>query len=276
MNTPNRNEPRMPLLRILRSTTWSDWLGSLAVAFVSATLLVHLWNPLDSVPPVAAGESIIPIALAIATGVLAAVAPSTFSRNQDSEPDEFYKSSYPADAASWVWGAAAFFVAWLAIASVWTIGRGNTRYAINGFWQWTSLIVYAAAVSRLAQRPRFRERCWNLTLCAILGVLIYGFFDYAILQPTLRAQLQQNPDAMFEQQGVTPGSAAAILLRNRVESTEMHSVFALANSLAGFLVVAWSLSLGSILLRWAPGDALPEDPPREAGVAPNGLAATVN
>lgn len=254
MNIPSRNTTRMSLVRILRVATWRDWLGSIAVGMVSATLLVHLWNPLDSVPPVAAGESLFPIALALLTGAFAAITPPAIFSDRASETDDLNRPRDPNSAASWVWGTAFLFCAWLAISAVWTIGRGNTRYAVNGFWQWTSLIVFAAAVSRLAHRPRFQERCWKLTLCAIFGILIYGFFDYAILQPMLRSQLQQNPEAMFEQQGVTPGSAAAILLRNRVESTEMHSVFALANSLAGFLVIAWSLLLGTFLLRWSPGN----------------------
>ena len=256
MNIPSRNTAKMPLLRILRVATWRDWLGAIAVALVSATLLVHLWNPLDSVPPVAAGESLFSIALALLTGAFAAILPPAICGGihggKTTGSNDLNRPNDPTAAAVWFWGAAVLFCAWLAISTAWTVGRGNTRYAMNGFWQWTSLIVFAAAVSRLAHRPKFQERCWTLTACAILGVTIYGFFDYAILQPTLRSQLQQNPEAMFEQQGVTPGSAAAILLRNRVESTEMHSVFALANSLAGFLVIAWSLSLGSFLLRWSP------------------------
>ena len=254
MNIPSRNDTRISLGRILRVATWSDWIGAIAVALVSATLLVHVWNPHDSVPPIAAGESLFHIALALLTGVLAAATRSTLFSNKNADSGELTEPSDPAPAAFWVWGAAVLFCVWLAISAAWTIGRGNTRYAVNGFWQWTSLVIFAAAVSKLGQRPRFQERCWKLTLCAILGVLVYGFFDYAVLQPSLRAQLQQNPEAMFEQQGIIPGSAAEILLRNRVESTEMHSVFALANSLAGFLVIAWTLWLGSFLLHWLPSD----------------------
>jgi hypothetical protein len=254
MKLPSRNDTRISLGRILRVATWRDWIGAIAVALVSATLLVHVWNPHDSVPPIAAGESLFHIALALLTGLLAAFTPSTLFSNTTADSGDLTEPSDPTPAAFWVWGAAVLFCVWLAISAAWTIGRGNTRYAVNGFWQWTSLVIFAAAVSKLARRPRFQERCWKLTLCAILGILVYGYFDYAVLQPMLRAQLQQNPEAMFEQQGIIPGSAAEILLRNRVESTEMHSVFALANSLAGFLVIAWTLWLGSFLLHWLPSD----------------------
>jgi len=254
MNIPSRNETRISFGRTLRLATWADWIGSAGVACVSATLLIHLWNPLDSVPSIAAGESLFPIALALITGAIAALAPQTINGRRAADSDTLTTRIDSTPAAAWVWGAALFFCAWLAISTAWTIGRGNTRYAVNGFWQWTSLIIFAAAVWRLARRPRFQERCWQLALCAILGILVYGFFDYAILQPTFRSTLQQNPEAMFEQQGVTPGSAAAILLRNRVESTEMHSLFVLANSLAGSLVIAWALVLGAFFLRWSPSD----------------------
>ena len=85
MNIPSRNDTRISLGRILRVATWSDWIGAIAVALVSATLLVHVWNPHDSVPPIAAGESLFHIALALLTGVLAAVTRSTLFSNKTAD-----------------------------------------------------------------------------------------------------------------------------------------------------------------------------------------------
>ena len=76
--------------------------------------------------------------------------------------------------------------------------------------------------------------------------------------PLIRAEYLRNPQAILQQLGIEPGGRGEELFRNRLlGSTEILSTFALANSLAGFivgpLVLALAVAFQSLVRRDEPG-----------------------
>jgi O-antigen ligase len=161
------------------------------------------------------------------------------------------------------------FPVWLALATWNSFGQSNARYSVNGFWQWISLWGLAYAASSLSARPGMIRRFSVLTLAILAGVTIYGWMEYAWIQPAIRMELANNPIGMLESRGIAAGSADALLIKNRIESTEMRGLYALANSLAGTLVIAWTLYLGWAFSLWHPGRTTPTGPDAAQGVPPS-------
>jgi hypothetical protein len=217
----------------------------LATFLIPIALVLHHWNPCDSTASVAAGDSLMHIGLVLVIAFLTAlgrVLPSPRARGENS-PSEFR-------ASAGFWMGAGLFCVWLALATWWTIGRGNARFAVNGFWQWTSLVVLSATIVSLALQRGFSRACLVLLVGIAMGVVVYGYWEYGVIQPALRAQLQSNPDSLFRNEGIPMDSSAGLLMADRIRSTEMRSVYALANSLGGFLACTWVVLLGLLARVW--------------------------
>jgi hypothetical protein len=252
----------------------------LATGLIAIAMVVAVWNPCDSVAAIAAGDSLAWIGLTLLVGALTAcgvgLQPMLASipygpaagATQGGSAEDAVQSAWIRRMhriGLWAW---LLFPLWLGLATAASIGNSNARFAINGFWQWTSLWVLANAACFLARRPGWGARCLVLMLAIGMGVVSYGWVEYAWIQPALRASLAEDPVGTLERRGIAPDSAAAMLIKNRIESTEMRSVYALANSLAGALVVAWTLTLGWAFSVWQ------NKPPRQhAADSTSGIAA---
>ena len=201
---------------------------------------VLLWNPSDSGASVAAGDTIYAIALSLGTfGVVALWIWVSGQSNQWAS-------------TRLIWLFLSMVVLWHAMATGWTVGKSNTKFAIHGFWQSTAfwcLLFCVAWMSRTSIGAAKLLRWWWV-LAAF--VILYGFWEYGVLQPKFRAELAADRAGLLERQGIEPNSSMAILITNRIESTEIRSFFALANSYAGFLVAIWPVLIGwgiTVLMR---------------------------
>ncbi len=217
--------------KLIESSTW------IALIFCFAILL---WNPCDSGASVAAGDTIYAIALSLGTfGLVALWIWVSVQGNQWAS-------------TRLLWLFLSMVVLWHAMATGWTVGKSNTKFAIHGFWQSTAfwcLLFCVAWMSRTSIGAARLLRWWWV-LAAF--VILYGFWEYGVLQPKFRAELATDRAGLLERQGIEPDSSMAILITNRIESTEIRSLFALANSYAGFLVAIWPVLLGwgiTVLMR---------------------------
>jgi O-antigen ligase len=225
------------------------------LALLPIAIVVAVWNPCDTVPSVAVGDSMVSIGLNLA--VLVCTALGAACRAQVVPRDSIAKRP-PSRWSSMevaLLGCVVAFWFWLALATWGAIGRSNARFAINGFWQWVSLLGIAASVATLARRHGMVRRCSILILAVLAGITAYGWLEYAWIQPDMRAELARDPVGALQRRGIVADSAEALLIKNRIESTEMRGVFALANSLAGVLVVAWVLFVGWTFTAWQSLDA---------------------
>jgi O-antigen ligase/proteasome lid subunit RPN8/RPN11 len=223
MTHPTRSALSLPEL---------PWLAASALA--PAILLLQHWEPCDSTASIASGDSILSIGLCLVVGVFAAAGVAL-------EPSILPMRRLRSALAI----ACALAVAWLALATFTISGRGNLRFAVNGFWQWASMLVWGTSIGLLATRPGFARLGITAMIALGFGMLVYGFWEYGVIQPELRRELERDPAGLFQRQGVSLESSAGLILADRIRSTEMKGVYALANSLGGFLAGFWVLVLGT-------------------------------
>lgn len=133
----------------------------------------------------------------------------------------------------------------------------DRRSAITMAWEWGGMgMIYGLA----RNLPRTRSESATLAgvvVATAVAVAAYGLYQIPVEFAQLRRMFIANPEALLAQLGITPGTPSADSFRQRLMySNEPFSTFALANSLAGFLVgpMALLLAVGlENLKRDAPG-----------------------
>ncbi len=155
-------------------------------------------------------------------------------------------------------------------------GEGDQRAAINMMWEWLSLGVSLWLLRDVLAGPRgVRRVVMTICLCCLVLSML-GIWQYLVSNPGLASQMQELDQltepgvqrTVLDQQRIRELQADlglqdlarddpnVQLLRNRIaHSTEPIGRFALANTLAGLLVVGLLLSLGEVILgKVEPGD----------------------
>jgi O-antigen ligase len=123
------------------------------------------------------------------------------------------------------------------------------RIGINLAWEWGGL---ALAYLLLRSLPRSRTETTVLAgilVASAVAVAVYGLYQVAVELPRLQAYYTANPERALKQAGVDPSNLPRRrLFESRLlGSKEPFATFALANSLAGYLVGATALALGVVL-----------------------------
>lgn len=112
----------------------------------------------------------------------------------------------------------------------------DRRLAINLAWDWGAVGLVYLLVRNL---PRTRSESLVLAgalMTTAVSVAVFGLYHAGVEMPQTRAYYLAHRLEVLKQMGYPPGSRAAIMFEDRLNSTETMSTFALANSLAGFLV----------------------------------------
>lgn len=225
--------------RACATSWWRElpWLA--AAAMTPAVLLLQHIDPCDSAAAISMGNSMVHIGLTLTLGMLTClgVALQQCGIRSNDAVDRYRGIRRILVILS------CLAIAWLALATIAVAGRGNLRYAVNGFWQWTSMLVWSASACLMATRPGFGRLAITAALALGVGVLVYGYWEYGVIQPEVRRQLERDPVGLFRRQGISPESSAGLQLADRIRSTEMKGFYALANSLGGFLACYWILTL---------------------------------
>ena len=170
-------------------------------------------------------------------------------------------TSLLAVAAAWVggqfrWRASAADLALLVLIILIAFSvplSSDRRAAISMFWQWVGLGL-AYFLVRWLPRDQREIKAFLLALAATaVALAVYGFYQVAVEDPDLRARYLQNPVEMLAMAGVGNDPVSRQMFENRLlNSREMRSTMALANSLAGILVGPCVMVLGvwlGLLLR---------------------------
>ena len=145
----------------------------------------------------------------------------------------------------WSWVDLAVF-ALIALVGFSAGHAADRRAAITMAWEWGGMgLLYFLA--RNLPRTRAESSALGLVVVATaVAVAGYGLYQAAVEFPVIRHQFERNPVPILAQLGITPGTASAEAFKQRLMySNEPFSTFALANSLAGF-IVGPLLILGSI------------------------------
>jgi len=157
----------------------------------------------------------------------------------------------------WSWADAAVYALMLLVGL--SAARGaERRIAINLAWEWAGLGVAYFLVRNL---PRTRGESSALAgslIATAVAVSAYGLYQYARELPATRAFYVHHRPEILARLGIAPGSPQQELYESRLlRSSEPNATFALANSLAGFLVgpAVLGLAIGLEALRRRDGRA---------------------
>lgn len=216
-------------------TSWGLFAESLGWCSLAILFVLSLWKPTDTAVSVGFGDSIWHIALSL-LGFLSAT---------------FYAASLgrfgSSQRLSLLWLLIALVVLWHAMATGYSIGKSNLKNSIYGFWQSTSMWLLLPTIATLVRSPESAARLLKLWWVLAVFALFWGFWEYGVIQPSQRAELAKDRIGFLQRNKIDVDSSDAVLIINRIESTEVLSLFALANSYAGFLVAIWPLWLGWML-----------------------------
>jgi len=158
---------------------------------------------------------------------------------------------------SWTDLALALLVVLVVVSANHAVDR---RPAINLAWEWVALGVAYLLVRNLPRTPQESSALAGALVATAVAVSVYGLYQAKVELPMLREQYQRNPQQVLQELNIDarPGSPEEQLFRNRLlYSNEAFSTFALANSLAGFIVgpLAIAIAVGflNLVRRDAPG-----------------------
>jgi O-antigen ligase len=135
-----------------------------------------------------------------------------------------------------------FLVAWQGVAAYLAIDTGAPRPAVNAAWQWVSLAAMFFLVRQLVTSARELRAIAAVMVALAVTMSVFGFHQYFYSIPRDQAMFHENPEAALREAHISapPGSRQRLLFEQRVNSSEPMATFALANSLAAFLV-PWSI-----------------------------------
>ncbi|MGP0066170.1 MAG: O-antigen ligase family protein [Isosphaeraceae bacterium] len=135
---------------------------------------------------------------------------------------------------SWADVAVVSMAVLVATSSLHAIDR---RPALNLAWEW---MAFGIAYLLLRNLPRTREESSVLAgvlVVVAIAVSIYGLYQVGVELRPIRDAYRRNPQAVLQILKIAPGTPQQALFENRLmQSSEPWSTFALANSLAGFIV----------------------------------------
>jgi hypothetical protein len=124
----------------------------------------------------------------------------------------------------------------------------DRRPAISLAWEWVGWVGVYFLVRNL---PRAREESSALAgifVATAVAVAAYGLYQVGFELPQLKAQYLSDPNPVLAKLHIDPLSSSRRAFEQRLlASLEPFSTFALANSLAGFLVGAAVVALGVAL-----------------------------
>ncbi len=150
------------------------------------------------------------------------------------------------DAGPWL------LAAWIMLAAFLSSPPGNLRMATNEAWLWVAGAAIFTSARRLLSAPTARRAILLLLVVGAVALAVHGFHQQFISLPANRAEYQKDPERILELAGIDapPGSAERMVFENRLFDGGPTGTFALANSLAGVLLIGVVITTGVLRFRW--------------------------
>lgn len=220
----------------------STFFRILSLGGLGLILVVAILRPADSVE-VERGAALFMVPLVLGTWLLSVFAGAATNWRGLSVAD------------LWFNGLLVATVFWLLLATISVSGEGNLRNAVNEWWWWVCAALLLSSVRNVLEG--FDEsRIVNGTrpLILMMLALVAGNCAFAVHQqlislPHDRAMYEADPEGMLAAAGIDapPGSPKRMLFEARLYGGGVTGTFALANSLAGLLVLGIPIAIGSIV-----------------------------
>jgi hypothetical protein len=154
--------------------------------------------------------------------------------------------------AGWIDAGVALLVAWSAVAAIHSSLVDAPRPAINMLFDWLAIGAAFWLWRQLVADEREARTLVVVFVAIAVGISGYGLHQYFVSLPADRAHYLADPDAALAAEGLNfpAGSIERELFEQRLMSTEPPATFALANSLAGWLVPWLLVAIAIGWLAW--------------------------
>ena len=138
---------------------------------------------------------------------------------------------------------------WVGVATWFTVGRGNVRFALNEFWVWISFAAVFIATRRLVRTPEDVKKLVALLVCSTIALAVYCVHQSFISIPATIRQYELNPDAVLQSLRIDApeGSAIRYQFESRMRAGEATATFNLSNSAASFCLFGYAILLGIVI-----------------------------
>jgi O-antigen ligase/tetratricopeptide (TPR) repeat protein len=134
------------------------------------------------------------------------------------------------------WADAAVLALMVLVASS-ASHAADRRPAITMAWEWGSLGLLYFLIRNLPRSRGESAALLGAVVATAVALAAYGLYQIPVEFAQLRDTFTRSPERVLLRLGIEPGSPSAEALKKRLmDSNEPFSTFALANSLAGFLV----------------------------------------
>ncbi len=213
----------------------------LATAMLSAILVYVTYHPSDSVA-VERGDALWLGLFALVTTTIGLAGWCMRSKAPFAS-----RSEWLIDLVAWT------LAGWVMLAAISTSPPGNLRLATNEAWLWITGAALFSCARRLLTSLSARRAVMTLAVACACGLAAHGMHQEWIALPKMRADFQADPDAMLKeiQMVAPPGSSERMVFENRLMDGGPSGTFALANSLAGVLLIGCVIAVGVILSLWS-------------------------
>ncbi|MBV8554118.1 MAG: O-antigen ligase family protein [Planctomycetaceae bacterium] len=112
----------------------------------------------------------------------------------------------------------------------------DRRPAINLAWEWGALGLAYVLARSLPRTTAESTALLGALAATAVAVSVYGLYQVGVELPELRDFYKRHPMEAMRQAGINPQGASLAFENRLLNSNEPWSTFALANSLAGYLV----------------------------------------
>jgi O-Antigen ligase len=152
------------------------------------------------------------------------------------------------------WSSAIDFIAillavWMMVAAFGVGTSGNLRQATNEAWFWVSIAAVFTASRRMFADPLAKRVGLVLLIGCSVGLAVHAMHQHFVSLPRTLSEYRADPDAVLRMAGIDapPGSPGRMVFENRLVDGGPTGTFALANSLAGVLMIGF-LVVGGLMV----------------------------
>lgn len=229
-----------PLSSSAKFSSSAQWLS---VAGLTVLVMAAVLRPADSIE-VEQGAALFLLPVAVFAWLLSLI--GSFQTPQSEGLGGWWRRLLSGDSEVWFGGLLVAFLVWMGVAAVSVSGVGDLRQAANEWWWWVTCALGLVASRRCCADLRVSRVMVCLLMAIAVGLCAYAAHQQWVSLPNDRARYEADPDAVLEMAGIDapPGSTQRMLFESRLYGGGVSATFALANSLAGILVMAFPLTLG--------------------------------
>jgi hypothetical protein len=217
----------------------NERLFGLAAGLIAASIIFAGFWPADSTAVQLGGARYLAGILILAGGIAIAVRPLW------NEPG-VGRVDRLADVTAWGLALSMVVSTWLNAAG------GNVRLGLNEMWWWVAAAALFSGARRICRNRKATDTLLHLVISVTVAIAVFAWHQHWVGIPAMIQQYEANPEEVLREAGIdaVEGSGLRIVFQNRLYDGGPTGTFALANTMAAYLLGGLVVILGTAFQRW--------------------------